>query len=103
MKLSQKEVLAYYKETKGKFCVYTFNPATKKRESAYINLDCLTAFQEMVNRAQQGFLILVLDLYGSKMADMWEMYNGGRISYYMCKQWAIRTYLVSKKIESVQS
>ena len=101
MRYSQKKVLDYYKQTQGEFNVYSFNPETKKRDSAYLGLDCLTAFQEMVNKAQQGFLILVLDNKGSNYASIWEMQNGGRISYEMCKQWAIKTYVMSNSISRV--
>lgn len=101
MNYSQKKVLEYYKQTKGEFCVYSFNAVTKKRESAYVGLDCLTAFQEMVSKAQKGNLILVLDNEGSNYADIWEMQNGDRISYEMCKQWAIKTYVMSNSISRV--
>lgn len=101
MNLSQKEVLEYYKQTKGEFNVYSFNLETRKRESAYTGLDCLSAFQEMVNKAHQGFLVLVLDNEGSNYADIWEMKNGGRISYDTCKQWAVKTYIVSKSVSRV--
>ncbi|MBR1526674.1 MAG: hypothetical protein IJ640_08450 [Prevotella sp.] len=101
MNYSQKKVLDYYKQTKGEFNVYAFNAETKKRESAYTGLDCLTAFQEMVNKAHKGFLILVLDNEGSNNADVWEIKNGGRISYDICKQWAIKTYVMSNSISRV--
>ena len=101
MNYSQKKVLDYYKQTKGEFNVYSFNPDTKKRDSAYLGLDCLTAFQEMVNKAQQGFLILVLDNDGEGYASRWEIDNKERVSYDTCRQWAVKTYVMSNAISKI--
>ena len=101
MNYSQKKVLDYYKQTKGEFCVYSFNAQTKKRESAYVGLDCISAFQELMNRAQQGYLVLVLDLEGSNVADVWEIKNKERVSYDYCKPLSCKTYVMSNSISRI--
>jgi len=101
MNYSQKKVLEYYEQTKGMFCVYSFDMSTKLRKSAYIGLNCLGALQEMMNKAQEGNIVLVLDLEGSNQADVWEIKNGTRISYEMCKQWAVKTYIMSNSISRI--
>ena len=101
MKYTQKEVVEFYKETAGKFNVYSFNVKTMRRESAYIGCNCITAFQEMVNRAAEGYLTLVIDDEGEKAATQWEIKNRARVPYDFCKQFAVRTYIMSKSISRV--
>lgn len=101
MSYSQKKVLDYYKQTKGQFCVYAFNQDTKLRESAYVRLNCLDALQEMMSKAQAGFLVLALDIKGSTIADVWELKNNARISYDLCRQWAVKTYVMSNAISKI--
>ena len=101
MKTSQKKVVDFYKETKGKFNVYSFNIQTMRRESAYLSLDCMSAFQEMVNKAAAGFLVLVLDEEGEKAASKWEIENHTRVSYDFCKQYAVRTYVQTNNVTRI--
>lgn len=101
MNYSQKKVLDYYKQTKGEFCVYAFNRDTKVRESAYTGLNCLDALQEMMNKAQAGFLVLVLDLEGSNAADVWEIKNNTRISYDTCLPLAVKTYVMTNSVKRI--
>lgn len=98
MNHSQKKVLDYYKQTSGKFYVYSFDVHTGRRYSAYGGLDCLTAFQEMVNKSQAGYLVLALDEDGDKKATKWEIEKGGRVPYFICKEFAVKTYILSNAV-----
>ena len=101
MKYSQKKVVEFYKETECKFNVYTFDVRTMRRESAYLGCNCMTAFQEMVNKAAAGFLVLVIDDEGEKAATKWEIENHARVSYEFCKQYAVRTYIENNRVARV--
>ena len=101
MKYTQKKVVEFYKETERQFNVYSFNIETKRRESAYLSLDCMTAFQEMVNKSAAGFLVLVIDNEGEEAATKWEIKNGQRVSYDYCKQFAVKCYIESNKVSRV--
>ena len=101
MKLSQKAAISYIKATDRKFNVYSFDLQTRIRKSAYMCLDALSAFQEMVNRSAEGFLVIVLDEEGEGNASKWEMKNHRFIDYDTCKQWAVKTYLMSQTISRV--
>ena len=101
MKYTQKEVVEFYKETANKFNVYSFNIKTMRRESACNGCNCMTAFQEMVNKAAEGYLTLVLDDEGEMAATQWEIKNRARVPYDFCKQFAVRTYIMSKSISRV--
>ena len=95
MKYSQKKVVDFYKETANKFNVYSFNVKTMRRESAYIGCNCMTAFQEMINKSAAGFLVLVINDKGEKEATKWEIQNHARVPYEFCKQFAVKTYIES--------
>ena len=101
MKYSQKKVVEFYKETECKFNVYSFNVKTMRRESAYIGCNCMTAFQEMVNKSAAGFLVLVIDDEGEKVATKWEIQNHARVTYEFCKQFAVKTYIETNKVSRV--
>ena len=101
MKYSQKKVVDFYKETANKFNVYSFNVKTMRRDSAYIGCNCMTAFQEMVNKSAAGFLVLVIDDEGEKAATKWEIENRQRVSYDFCKQFAVKCYIESNSIGRV--
>ena len=101
MKYTQKKVVEFYKETERQFNVYSFNIETKRRESAYLSLDCMTAFQEMVNKSAAGFLVLVIDNDGEKAATKWEIENKQRVSYDYCKQFAVKCYIESNRVGRV--
>lgn len=101
MKYSQKKVVEFYKETECKFNVYSFNVVTLRRESAYLGCNCMTAFQEMVNRAALGFLVLVIDDEGEKAATKWEIDNNRRVPYDFCKQFAVKVYIDSNRVVRV--
>ncbi len=101
MKYSQKKVVEFYKETECKFNVYSFNVKTMHRESAYLGCNCMTAFQEMVNKSAAGFLVLVIDDEGEKEATKWEIQNHARVPYEFCKQFAVKTYIETNKVSRV--
>ena len=101
MKYSQKKVVEFYKETEYKFNVYSFNVKTMRRESAYLGCNCMTAFQEMVNKSAAGFLVLVIDDEGEKEATKWEIQNHARVTYEFCKQFAVKTYIETNKVSRV--
>lgn len=56
----------FTKTYKSTFYVYHFDKLTNKRVGAYVGLDLLTAFIEMVNRLQQGYNVIVMDKQGDK-------------------------------------
>lgn len=101
MKYSQKKVVEFYKETECKFNVYSFNVKTMRRESAYLGCNCMTAFQEMINKSAAGFLVLVIDDEGEKEATKWEIQNHARVPYEFCKQFAVKTYIETNKVSRV--
>lgn len=101
MKYSQKKVVEFYKETEYKFNVYSFNVKTMRRESSYLGCNCMTAFQEMVNKSAAGFLVLVIDDEGEKEATKWEIQNHARVTYEFCKQFAVKTYIETNKVSRV--
>ena len=101
MRYSQRKVVEFCKETECKFNVYTFNVRTMRRESAYICCDCMTAFQEMVNKAAAGFLVLVIDDEGQMAATRWEIKNRARVPYEFCQQFAVKTYILSNRVTRV--
>ena len=101
MKYSQKKVVEFYKETAGKFNVYSFNVKTLCRESSYLGCNCMTAFQEMVNKSAAGFLVLVIDDEGEKEATKWEIQNHARVPYEFCKQFAVKTYIETNTVSRV--
>lgn len=101
MKYSQKKVVEFYKETECKFNVYSFNVKTMRRESACLGCNCMTAFQEMVNKSAAGFLVLVIDDEGEKEATKWEIQNHARVPYEFCKQFAVKTYIETNKVSRV--
>lgn len=98
MKYSQKKVVDFYKETANKFNVYSFNVKTMRRESAYIGCNCMTAFQEMINKSAAGFLVLVINDKGEKEATKWEIQNHARVPYEFCKQFAVKTYIETNRV-----
>lgn len=101
MKYSQKKVVEFYKETAGQFTVYSFDIKTMRRASAYVALDCMTAFQEMVNKSAAGFLVLVIDDEGEKAATKWEIEHRARVPYEVCKQYAVKTYIESNQVSRI--
>ena len=101
MKYSQKKVVEFYQETANKFNVYTFDVKTMRRESAYIGCNCMTAFQEMVNKAAAGFLVLIIDDEGEKATTKWEVEHRARVPYEVCKQYAVKTYIESNRASRI--
>lgn len=101
MKTSQKKVVEFYKKTARKFNVYSFNLETLRRNSAYLSLNCMEAFQEMVNQSARGFLVLVLDEEGEKAASKWEIENNARVPYEFCKQFAVKTYIETNHVTRI--
>lgn len=99
MKTTQKKVIEYHNQTKGMFNVYAFDMNTKMRESAYCGLNHLQAFEEMVNKSAQGYIVLVLDKEGEDAARKWEMEHGNRrIHYDLCKPYAVKTYVLTNSV-----
>ncbi len=101
MKYSQKKVVEFYKETAHKFNVYSFDQVTKKRVSAYMSLDFVSAFQELVNKSYNGFLVLVVDEEGEEKISKWEIKNHTFSTYDFCKQFAVKTYVASNSISRI--
>lgn len=101
MKLSQKKVVEYYKETDGKFNVYSFDPKTMRRDSAYICLDCISALQEMVNRSAEGKIVLCISDLGEQACNIWEMqHNCQRVPYEVAVKYAVKTYIAGNSVVS---
>lgn len=99
MKHSQKQVVDYYKETDGKFNVYSFNPKTMRRNSAYLCLDCINAFQEMVNRSAEGMIVLCISKEGEEFCQKWEMdHHCERVPYEVAAKFAVKTFVLSKSV-----
>lgn len=99
MKHSQKKVVEYYKETDGKFNVYSFNPKTMRRNSSYLCLDCINAFQEMVNRSAEGMIVLCISQEGEQFCQKWEMdHHCERVPYEIAAKFAVKTYIVSSSV-----
>lgn len=99
MKVSQKKVVEYYKETDGKFNVYSFERKTMRRHSAYLCLDCINAFQEMVNRAAEGMIVLCISEEGERACGKWEAENHVRVTYDMAVKYAVRTYVLTNSVK----
>ena len=99
MKHSQKKVVEYYKETDGKFNVYSFNPKTMMRNSSYLCLDCINAFQEMVNRSAEGMIVLCISQEGEQFCSKWEMdHHCERVPYEIAAKFAVKTLVLSKSV-----
>ena len=89
MKTTQKNLIGVFKEVK--INVYSFNPETNARESAYCGVDILTALREIARRTAEGKKILLLDP-SLDMSTAWEIENRGRIPYDICLPWVITGY-----------
>lgn len=99
MKVSQKKVVEFFKETDGKFNVYSFDRKTMKRSSAYVCLDCINALQEMVNRSAEGLIVLCISSEGEAVCQKWEIDNHGRVPYEVAVRYAVKTYVVSNSVK----
>ena len=101
MKVSQKKVVEYYKETDGKFNVYSFDRKTMRRDSAYVGLDCINALQEMVNRSAEGKIVLCISDLGESTCSIWETeHDCQRVPYEVAVKYAVKTYIVSNSVVS---
>lgn len=102
MKVTQKKVVEYYKETDGKFNVYSFDRKTMRRVSAYVCLDCINAFQEMVNRSAEGRIVLCISAEGERACSKWEVeHDCQRVPYEMAARYAVKTYIVDNSVSQV--
>lgn len=90
MKLSQKKVVDFYKETNSSFNVYVFNPVTKKRVFSIIACDLIRAMQEILKASSNGYLVLCIDDEGEKEAGIWEFANRDRVSFSFCQKFAVK-------------
>ena len=99
MKLSQKKVVEYYKETDGKFNVYSFDRKTMRRDSAYVCIDCINAVQEMVNRSAEGKIVLCISAEGEQACSKWETeHDCQRVPYEVALKYAVKTYVVCNSV-----
>ena len=92
----------FTKTYKSTFYVYHFDKLTNKRVGAYVGLDLLTAFIEMVNRLQQGYNVIVMDKQGDKSCFKREMQTKVRVHYDFAKQYAISIDAYDLKVKEVQ-
>ena len=84
------------------FYVYHFDKVTNKRVGAYVSLDLLTAFIEIVNRLQQGYDVIIMDEQGDKACFKREMQTKVRVHYDFAKQYAISIDAYDLKVKEVQ-
>ena len=101
MKVSLRKVVEYYKVTDRNFNVYSFNPKTMRRHSAYLCLDCINAFQEMVNRSAEGMIVLCISQEGEQFCQKWEIeHHNERVPYEVAAKFAVKTYIVDTSVVS---
>lgn len=88
MKRTQKVTQEYLKSTANLFAVYAFSNG--KRESGYIGVGLIDAFEEIARCSAKGYQVLITLASTDKDVMRYEIENKCRVPYEVAKQYAVK-------------
>ena len=88
MKRTQKANQEYLKATSGLFAVYAFSNG--KRESGYIGVGLIDAFEEIARCSSKGYQVLITFASADRELIKYEIEHKCRVPYEVAKQYAVR-------------